>query len=333
MKKFFNLLTRLGSAGRTSLSACSHMRPVSLLAALLCAITLFAQEPSQADLVLSMNAAQRNGDYLGALVSATAILKQNKNHRIAKDFVHNNYQRMDQQARERISEIAFSEDAAELEEICEIYRKLNIINENLSEVEMPLHGGNKITGEWDWQPEIQYYRGHYDKARTRVFELYKRIAKAAVKESHFDAAYEYYSRALNTYLMSAEYPSQLANIVATCRETAETDSRSGKTDELVRAYSTYMLISRLDTAQNTQAEQQRLMPLIAESYVRDAAKLLESDLVTDWEQAYEYYQTALDWHTANPFVAKVNRLSSDLRKRIADYYISQGLPDMAKPWR
>ena len=40
------------------------------------AFGLVAQEPTQADLVIKMNAAQRDGDYLGALVAATAILKQ-----------------------------------------------------------------------------------------------------------------------------------------------------------------------------------------------------------------------------------------------------------------
>ena len=296
------------------------------------AFGLVAQEPTQADLVIKMNAAQRDGDYLGALVAATAILKQNSNHRIAKDFVHNNYQRMDEQARERISEIAFSEDAAELEEICEIYRKLSEINDNLSETELPLHGGNKLTGEWDWQPEIQYYRGHYDKARTRVFDLYKRIAKAAIKESHFDAAYEYYNRALNTYLMTAEYPSQLANIISNCRDIADFDSHSTKTDELIRAYNTYQLIMQLDSTQDTKAQQKQLMPVIANSYIKDAEKLLTSTLVTDWELAYEYYQTALDWNSTPPFTAKVNRLSADLHKRIAAYYTDQGMPDQARQW-
>ncbi len=34
-----------------------------------------------------------------------------KNHRIAKDFVHTNYRQMDVQAKDRINEIAFREDA------------------------------------------------------------------------------------------------------------------------------------------------------------------------------------------------------------------------------
>lgn len=307
-------------------------KKVLILLVSLLPILVFAENPTIADLVQQMNKAQRDGDYLEALVQATAILKQDKNHRIAKDFVHTNYQRMDMQAKERISEIAFSEDAADLEEVCEIYRKLSDLNDNLSEVDMPLHGGNKITGEWDWRPEIQYYRGHYDRARTKVYDLYRSIGMSAVKENNMEAAYTYYEKALNTYLMSEEYPSQLENVVNNCREQALIDAKSHKTDELIRSYNTYSLIARLDSTQGIRNEQKLLKPLIADSYVRDAEKQLEGDLVTDWEYAYELYQTSIDWNDNAEHVKHVNAESVALRKRIAAYYREQGNEERAKEW-
>jgi len=303
-----------------------------LISVITISMSLFAKEPSMAELVIQMNTAQRDGDYLGALVAATAILKLDNNHRIAKEFVHTNYQRMDQQAKERIGEIAFSEDAAELEEICEIYRKLSDINDNLSEVEMPLKGGNKITGEWSWQPEIQYYRGHYDKARTKVFDLYKRVGKAAIMEDNVDAAYFYFKKALNTYLMNEEYNSQFSNLIDQCNQSAQFDAQSRKTEHLIRSYNTYTLIARLDSLQDVSKQQNQLKPLIADAYVRDAEKLLSSDLVTDWESAYENYQTALDWNTEASFVKSISTQADELRKQIASYYRKQGLEELAKQW-
>lgn len=293
---------------------------------------LLAEEVTTSSLVLQMNKAQRDGDYLGALVAATAILKRDNNHRIAKDFVHDNYERMDRQAKTRISEIAFSEDAAELEEVCEIYRKLSDINDNLTEVDMPLRGGNKITGEWVWQPEIQYYRGHYDRARTRVLDLYKSIGKAAIKENNIESAYVYYQKGLNTYLMSDEYPSQLENVVKSCRAEAQEDAKSRKTDELVRSYNTYLLISRLDSTQDVRNEQKMLKELIADGYVRDAEKELNGELVTDWEAAYELYQKSLDWDESPEHVKHVNAESAALRKQIAAYYREHGNEERAKQW-
>lgn len=305
---------------------------LSVLVLVTLSVAVIAEETSTASLVLQMNKAQRDGDYLGALVYASAILKRDKNHRVSKDFVHDNYQRMDQQAKMRISEIAFSDDAAELEEVCEIYRKLSEINDNLSDVEMPLRGGNKITGEWVWQPEIQYYRGHYDQARTRVLELYKSIGKAAIKENHMEAAYTYYKKGLNTYLMSDEYPSQLENVVNSCRAEAQEDAKSRKTDELVRSYNTYSLITRLDSTQDVRNEMKMLKQLIADGYVRDAEKQLNSDLVTDWELAYELYQTSIDWDESAEHVKHVNAESATLRKQIATYYREHGNEERAQQW-
>ncbi len=305
---------------------------LTFFCAVCCSFCLFANEPTLAELVIKMNNAQRDGDYLEALVNATAILKKDNNHRIAKEFVHTNYQRMDQQAKERIGEIAFSEDAAELEEICDIYRKLSDINDNLSEVEMPLRGGNKITGEWSWQPEIQYYRGHYDKARTKVFEMYKSIGKAAIKENNTEAALVYFRKALNTYLMSEEYPSQFSSLIEQCKQAAEIDSKSRKTDQLLRSYNTYTLVAQLDSTQDVSKEQNELKSLIADGYVRDAEKLLSSDLVTDWELAYEHYKTALIWNNNAVFTKSVESQTTTLRRQIATYYREHGLEELARQW-
>ncbi|MBR3565106.1 MAG: hypothetical protein IKN91_02085 [Paludibacteraceae bacterium] len=307
---------------------------LTILILSLCTLICFGEEKTIAQLVLEMNRSQRQGDYLEALVYATDILRKDPNHTIAKEFVHKNYERMDHQAKDRISEIAFSEDAAELEEMCEIYRKLSAINENLSEVEMPLKGGNKLIGEWVWQPEIQYYRGHYDRARSRVFNLYKQIGKAAVMENNIDDAYFYYEKALNTYLLSDEYEGQRDAVKDACREQAQIDSKSLKTDDLIRAYNTYGLIVRLDSTETQSLqEQQRLMPVIADSYVADAKKLVASELVTDWELAYDYCQTAMDWNDKKDFVASTTKYASLLAKRIADYYTEQGDPESAQRWQ
>lgn len=111
---------------------------------------------------------QHKQQYLEAMDSATLALVIFPDSHAAKEFIHRNWDRMSRWADKELDSNPSQKDLEQSRRRLLVYRYLVEINDNLRDIELPLHGTND---KWVWQPEIQYWDGHFNEELQRVERL------------------------------------------------------------------------------------------------------------------------------------------------------------------
>ncbi|MBQ7191773.1 MAG: hypothetical protein IJS00_02765 [Paludibacteraceae bacterium] len=146
-----------------------------LIAILLCA-DVYAATPNNTGkqqreamrIMRHANKLQSKGQYLLALDSAAYALSVFPTSLAASTFLHEHWDETMAMAIRRLEKLNVEEDILQSRERERIYRRLVEINDWVSEVPLPLYGPNQ---KWAWQPDIQYWNGHWEKEKERLLRL------------------------------------------------------------------------------------------------------------------------------------------------------------------
>ena len=111
---------------------------------------------------------QHKQQYLEAMDSATLALVINPESHAAKEFIYHNWDRMVRWADRVLDTNPSQTDLEQSRRRLLVYRYLVEINDNLRDIDLPLHG---TADKWVWQPEIQYWDGHFNEELQRVERL------------------------------------------------------------------------------------------------------------------------------------------------------------------
>lgn len=119
-------------------------------------------------LMTAANKLQRQQQYLEAMDSATLVLTVDPDSRAAKEFVHSHWDQMMRSAQKTLEENHQENNLEQARRRLQVYRYLVEINDNLRMTPLPLHG---VNDRWVWQPEVQYWDGHFNDELRRVYRL------------------------------------------------------------------------------------------------------------------------------------------------------------------
>ncbi len=119
-------------------------------------------------MMAAANKLQRQQQYLEAMDSATLVLTICPDSRAAKEFVHSHWDLMTRSAQKILEENHQENDLEQARRRLQVYRYLVEINDNLRMTALPLHG---VNDRWVWQPEVQYWDGHFNDELQRVYRL------------------------------------------------------------------------------------------------------------------------------------------------------------------
>ncbi len=270
--------------------------PFLLLGALLPA---FAEGNSGKNLIrmnVQMQKLWQQKQYLQAMDTAVFVLTIDNDNRAASDFVYRNWDTMTRWTENRLQRLYNEESIEESEERCEIYRLLSEINNNLRTVPMPLYGPRE---KWVWQPEINYYDGHYDTERTRLVRLLMRRADGALFSHDTETAKQYYTLALNKYLLTeGERVQNLDVMLQRLQAAIEQYASSDRIHEAVFAYELMELSLTLQPQQpEMEVRRADMQQRVADLYLKAAEQaLLQGDSVA----SYEYRLSYEDWKVVVP---------------------------------
>lgn len=141
------------------------------------------QDPAKesARLMNQANRLLRQKDYLQAMDSATLALSLWGDNQEAKLFIYRQWDKMSKQANQLITDNTETNDLDQSRVRLNTYRLLMEINDNLRNCHMPIHGSYD---RWVWQPELQYWDGHYmeEKARVKQLEKIQQEQQAAMQQ-------------------------------------------------------------------------------------------------------------------------------------------------------
>ncbi len=261
-------------------------------------LPLSAQEkenrPKISRLVVSMERLWRADSYLESMDTATYILTLQPTNRIAADFIYRHWDEMQESTRRQLLDLSDEDDLEQAMQRCEIYRLLDEINSHFGDIPLPLRGAND---RWVWQPEISYYTGHYDAARSKVVELLKVKADAALLSHDVDAAKEYYTLLLGKYLVTeGERLSNRDVLLEKCNDRLRLYVGSEKISDALFAWDLLQLSLTLEPQQEDMLLlKSQLQEHIASLYLKKAEQsLLQGDSI----QAREFELYAEDWQVS-----------------------------------
>ncbi len=267
-----------------------------IIISLLCmALPLVAQQsakrPNVTRLLVSMERLWKADKYLESMDTATYVLTIQPQSRVASDFVYRNWEKMQEYVDEQLQTLPDENDLDQAMQRCEIYRLLDEINNHFQDMQLPLKGAND---RWVWQPEVSYYTGHYDAARTQVVNLLKVKAESALLSHDAESAKEYYSLLLHKYLVTdGERSSNREQLLEQCNDRLRLYAKTEKLNDALFAWDLLQLSQTLEPNQ-TEIEQLRpqLQEHISALYLKRAQQsLTEGDSI----QAREYQLYAKDW--------------------------------------
>ena len=252
--------------------------------------------PNLARMNVQMNKLWQQKQYLEAMDTAVCILSIDNDHRAATDFVYRNWDKMRHWADNRLQNLYDEESVDEAVERCEIYRLLDEINSTLRTVPMPLYGPKE---RWVWQPEINYYSGHYDTERVKLVRLLMRKADEALKSHDTETAKEYYQLALDRYLLTEGEKRE--NRETMLRRLDESLNGFSQTDRLFEAVFAYELMELSLVLKPDQPEmmqkKEAMQQHVAELYLKASEEAL---LAGDTVASQEYRLSYEDWKLVLP---------------------------------
>ncbi len=245
-------------------------------------------------LLVSMERLWRADSYLESMDTATYILTLQPTNRIATDFIYHHWDDMQESVRKQLSVLQDEDDLEQAMERCEIYRLLDEINSHFMDIPLPLRD---TKDRWVWQPEISYYTGHYDAARTKVVELLMVKADAALLSHDADAAKGYYTLLLDKYLISdGERESNRDVLLTKCNARLRLYAGSEKINDALFAWDLLQLSLTLAPQQeDLLLLKPQLQEHIANLYRKKAE---QSFLQGDSIHAREYELYAEDWQVS-----------------------------------
>lgn len=261
-------------------------------------LPLSAQEkenrPKISRLVVSMERLWRADSYLESMDTATYILTLQPTNRTATDFIYRHWDEMQESTRKQLLALPDEDDLEQAMQRCEIYRLLDEINSHFGEIPLPLCGAND---RWVWQPEVSYYTGHYDAARSKVVDMLKVRADAALLSHDVDAAKGYYTLLLDKYLVTeGERLSNKDVLLEKCNERLRLYVSSEKISDALFAWDLLQLSLTLEPQQEDMLLlKSQLQEHIASLYLKRAEQsLLQGDSI----QAREFELYAEDWQVS-----------------------------------
>lgn len=274
-------------------------RVLFIIAVVLCAGCCMAQADSKPNLLrlsAQMQKLWKERQYLEAMDTAVYILSLDNDHRVATDFVYRNWDRMQQWSDQRLQSLYDEESVDESVERCEIYRLLDEINTNLRTVKMPLYGPKE---RWVWQPEINYYSGHYDTERVNIVRLLMRKADEALKSYDTETAKQYYELALEKYLLTeGEQKESRETMLRRLDASLKTVENTDRLHEAIFAYELMELSLTLEPGQeDMQQRKDRMQQRIANLYLEAADSALVAGDSVAWK---EYSLSYEDWKQPVP---------------------------------
>lgn len=148
-----------------------------ILITLTCLVTITAtasrhneQDPIRYSqhLMREANKLWNNHQYLHAMDSATLALFNNPQMQKAADFIYKHWDQTMRYASNRIEHNDKLHNINHVQIRLETYKLLVEIYDNIKYCHLPLHG---VNDSWIWQPEIQYWDGHYQEEEARYHKM------------------------------------------------------------------------------------------------------------------------------------------------------------------
>lgn len=253
-------------------------------------------KPNIARLNTQMNKLWKQQQYLEAMDTAVYILSVDPSNRAATDFVYRNWDKMSHYATNRLQNLYDEESVSEGEERCEIYRLLDEINTHLSSVPMPLYGPGE---RWVWQPEISYYSGHYDTERMALVRLLMRKADEALKSHDTETAGQYYTLALQKYLLTeGERKVNREEMLRRLDRSLDGMQQTDRIHEAIFSYELMQLSLLLNSEQpEMEARKEQMQQYVADLYLEAANAALQAGDSITWQ---EYTLSYDDWKIIKP---------------------------------
>ena len=184
--------------------------------------TYSAAELNDAALTSRLARCRQQKDYLSGMYYATLLLSRNENNSNAKQYIHNNWDKMVQQWQTVIDSNNLQDDIDCTEQRCKAHKQMAAIEDNLRGVKMPLHGQND---KWVWQPEMLYVEGIYQSERRHLATLLRQQATLSIKNYDSETLGECYQRILDSdLLLEQEKAGNLDIILADCNKTIKAKS-------------------------------------------------------------------------------------------------------------
>lgn len=264
-----------------------------LFIAILCIVSLglSAQERNLTKMTLKMEKLWKAGDYLEAMDTATLVLTLDGDNHAAKEFVHRNWDKMQQRAERDIERLNDPNDLDEAAARCEIYRLLDEIHGNLSVIKLPLVGYHQ---SWVWQPEVSYYSGHYDNERMKTYRLLMSFVRQSLADRDTESAGQFVNMAMDKYLLTeGERKKCRKDMVVLCTEELKKVDGSDKVYDAIYAYDLSVLSLKMDSTQSQIREQQPILQQhVSDLYLQEAnLELSKGDSI----RANELFLSAEEW--------------------------------------
>lgn len=124
-----------------------------------------AQQREAMRIMQHANRLQRQGESLQALDSAAYALSVYPTSTAAAEFLRKHWNDTMEETMHQLSLLTERDDLFQCRRRETIYRMLVEINQSMRSVPLPLYGPNR---RWVWQPDIQYWEGHWDEAQQEL---------------------------------------------------------------------------------------------------------------------------------------------------------------------